>query len=334
MQEHQALQNTIIHAIEQRDSLALSSDAYRLFNGFYEGCPGLILDRYGSTLVIFDHTSPGELNTIIQEITHWVAKSLGDVESILLKQRQNPSINIKNGKLLSGQLLTSCITEYGVKYALDLQMNQDASFYLDTRNLRRWLLDQTQGWRLLNTFAYTGSLGVAAGMDGANLVVQTDVNKKFLDIAQRSWELNNLPLHSHRILPGDFFKITNRMRHQQQLFDCVILDPPYFSVTSAGRVDLENEMTHLINKIRPLIAHQGILVVINNALYLTGADFMEELNALCQNEYLSFEGILPVPMDITGFPNTIVAKPPSNPAPFNHPTKIALIRVFRKDKRF
>jgi 23S rRNA (cytosine1962-C5)-methyltransferase len=38
-------------------------------------------------------------------------------------------------------------------------------------------------------------------------------------------------------------------------------------------------------------------------------------------------------MDVTGYPKTVVEAPLVDPAPFNHPTKIALLRAFRKDER-
>jgi 23S rRNA (cytosine1962-C5)-methyltransferase len=57
------------------------------------------------------------------------------------------------------------------------------------------------------------------------------------------------------------------------------------------------------------------------------------LNALCKGPYLSLEEIIPVPPDVTGYPDTIVDAPPVDPTPFNHPTKIAILKVFRKDQR-
>jgi 23S rRNA (cytosine1962-C5)-methyltransferase len=123
------------------------------------------------------------------------------------------------------------------------------------------------------------------------------------------------------------------LRADQRLFDCVILDPPFFSSTEAGTVDLLGGATRLVNKVRPLIAHQGWLVVINNALFLSGKDFIAELEALCQNPYITIEQTIPIPPDITGFPDTIVTHPPTDPAPFNHPTKIAILRFTRKDGR-
>jgi 23S rRNA (cytosine1962-C5)-methyltransferase len=74
----------------------------------------------------------------------------------------------------------------------------------------------------------------------------------------------------------------------------------------------------------------GYLIAINNALFLSGAQYMAELERLCQDGYLAVEALIPAPQDITGYPGTLVSLPPSNPAPFNHPTKIAVLRVKRK----
>jgi 23S rRNA (cytosine1962-C5)-methyltransferase len=266
-------------------------------------------------------------------IVNWTEREYPEIQSILLKQRQSPNKDLVDGILISGKVLTQSIEEFGIIYAIDLQINQDASFYLDTRNLRQWLLEHLEGLRVLNTFAYTGSLGVAAGVGKASEVVQTDLNPAFLDIAEQSWMLNELDPGKCKIIPGDFFRITGRMRNSNDLYGCVILDPPYFSTTEAGRVDLQGEFIPLINKVRPLVAHEGWLVIINNALFVSGQAFMDELNILCESPYLSFEEIIPVPEDVTGYADTIVDSPPVDPSPFNHPTKIAILKVFRKDNR-
>jgi 23S rRNA (cytosine1962-C5)-methyltransferase len=324
--------NSLVYAIQQRRPIDLPQ-AYRLFNGFYEGLPGLVLDRYGPTLVAYEHGQPGEHREIIQAISRWALESLEGISAALLKTRQAADEHLKNGVLIAGETLPNSIQEFGVQYTLDLQMNQDAGFYLDTRNLRRWLKEKMAGKRVLNTFAYTGSLGVAAGVGGANEVFQTDLHQKYLEIAKKSWALNALPKERCQLVTGNFFRVVGRLRRQDQLFDCVILDPPYFSATEAGQVDLQSGTTRLINKIRPLVGHEGSLVVINNALFHSGEDFMAEINALCQSDYLKMVRRVPVPPDITGYPNTIVDAPPVDPAPFNHPTKIAVLRVFRKDQQ-
>jgi 23S rRNA (cytosine1962-C5)-methyltransferase len=52
---------------------------------------------------------------------------------------------------------------------------------------------------------------------------------------------------------------------------------------------------------------------------------------LCADGYLRIERLVDVAPDCAGYPHTIVGTPPVDPAPFNHSTKIAVLRVRRKD---
>ena len=309
------------------------SSAVRLYNGFYEGIPNLVIDILGRTLMVNWHgENPNDLEILVKPIQEFYLEKLPWIETILLKARQLNE-ELKTGKMIFGKNLQHEIKEHGILYALDLQLNQDNSFYLDTRNMRLWLLNHMNSKSVLNTFAYTGSLGIAALAGGASRVVQTDLNAHFLALSKRCASLNRFSRSGMDIMPMDFFKMVRRFKTSQTLFDCVILDPPFFSTTEAGRVDLVNEYGNLINKVRPLVGHEGWLILINNALYVSGVDMMTQINALCEGPYLSFQEIIPVPEDVCGYKETIVNTPPTNPAPFNHPTKIAILKVFRKDKR-
>ena len=86
----------------------------------------------------------------------------------------------------------------------------------------------------------------------------------------------------------------------------------------------------LINKVRPLVKDGGSIVAINNALFLKGADYFASLEQLGQGGYLSIDGLIPVPPDFTGTADTRAAQPPVDSAPFNHPTKIAILKVRRR----
>ena len=95
-------------------------------------------------------------------------------------------------------------------------------------------------------------------------------------------------------------------------------------------VDLVNNCTRMINKVRPLINDGGYLVTINNALFVSGKEYMETLNELCADGYLKIAELIPIPNDFTGYPQTRAGIPVSDPAPFNHSTKIAILEVRRK----
>ncbi len=308
--------------------------AFRLFNGFLEGCPGLAVDLYGRTVVVHDYAGDQPAaQSLLARVLHHLQERLAWVQAVVVKQREAGRSEMRGGVVVHGQVLDRKIRELGVWYAIDLRLNMDASLYLDTRNLRGWAMDHLSGQSILNTFAYTGSLGVAALAGGASRVVQLDLNRRFLDLARASYALNGFPVRRQDFLVGDFWLHINRLKRSGQLFDCVMVDPPFFSLTSRGRVDLISDYQRVINKVRPLVGHGGTLIVINNALFVSGAAYSRLLEQLCADGYLAVERMVPVPADFTGFAETRVGQPPADPAPFNHSTKIAILRVKRKDQR-
>jgi 23S rRNA (cytosine1962-C5)-methyltransferase len=303
--------------------------AFRLFNGFYEGFPDLTLDLYGRTLLIHNYADvPTQSEALVQEVIAFLRDKLNWLHAGVVKTRNGKTQQDKQGLLIFGDKSDTRIKEHGVWYAVDLTMNRDASFYLDTQNLRMWLIENVRGRSVLNTFAYTGSLGVAAMAGGASRVVQTDHNRIFLNLAKDSYSLNGFPVHKTDFLTQDFFPAVARFKSTKQLFDCIIIDPPFFSTTSKGKVDLEHESTRLINKVRPLINHDGHLIAINNALYVSGQEYMRSLEELCRDGYLQIKELIPVPEDFIGHDR--VGRPITDPAPFNHSTKIAVLGVRRK----
>lgn len=302
--------------------------ATRLFNGFYEGDPNLVVDLYARTLVIFNNADPpGQAQATVQAAQDFFHAQLPWVQATVLKVRHADTLESRHGSLVYGNMSDRRVREHGVWYAIDLKVSQDAGFYLDTRLLRLWALQNLQGKTVLDTFAYTGSLGVAARAGGAARVIYLDLSRKYLNVAKDSYTLNGFPILKSDFKTGDFWTQTSRMRRAGERFDCVLIDPPFFSLTSKGRVDLVNESTRVINKVRPLVKPGGFLVAVNNALFISGADYLKALEALCADGYLSIEKLIPVPEDITGYPKTICRLPPVDPAPFNHSTKIAILKI-------
>jgi 23S rRNA (cytosine1962-C5)-methyltransferase len=320
-------------ALIARDSLLHASheSAFRLFNGYSEGCPNLVADLYANTLVLFAQAATLEVNqAILAAAQDHLLSALPWVDCVVQKMHPAPDLAQRRGSTTFGQTPTRQISENGIWYAVDLRMNQDASFYLDTRGLRAWLHEHTRGESVLNLFAYTGALGIAALAGGARRVVQVDRSRKFLALASHSCALNDLDAAKMELSPVDFFSAAAHFKRTGELFDCVIVDPPFFSSTDKGRIDLVSEAARVINKVRPLVKDGGVIVAINNALFLKGADYIASLEQLGQGGYLSIESVIPVPADCTGYPETVVAHLPADPAPFNHPTKIAILRVRRK----
>lgn len=329
LKEALALFKACLHA-RQQDPMLAQIQALRLFNGFYEGIPGFVVDKFGKTLLLksFDRDINAH-DSLIETANAFYKTQLPDIDCVIVKKRHAKQIHLRQGTLLEGEP-TQTITENDVHYALDLQLNQDDSFYLDTRYLRTWLMQNMRGKTVLNTFAYTGALGIAALAGGTKEVFQTDLSQKFLSLAQKSALLNPYS-GKHKTLAGDYFKQMARFKSEGKLFDCVIIDPPLFSKTTSGEVNLLKNWLSLVNKARPLVGHDGWLILINNALFLSGEALEAQIQEMCASGYLDHLEIIDVPTDITGYPATVHNHPPVATTPYNHPTKINITRVRRKD---
>jgi len=320
-------------AIGARASLfdARHESAFRLFNGFTEGYPDLVIDLYASTLLIHNYADdPVQGKLAVQQAQEFLLNKLVWLHAGIVKTRNGNTQEEKRGQLLFGKKLDTRIKECGVWYTIDLTMNRDASLYLDTCNLRKWLIGNMKDKTVLNTFAYTGSFGVAALAGGAKRVVQHDLNRQFLNVAKISYTLNGFPIQKLDFVAADFFTLVGNFKRKNETFDCLLIDPPFFSTTSKGKVDQVNESARLINKVRPLINNGGQLITINNALYVSGMQYMETLEALCKDGYLTIKEMIPVPEDFTGYPETRAGNPITDPAPFNYSTKIVILEVKRK----
>ena len=326
MENISALKSLLKEAFHKRKDLFTDTKttAYRMFNGFCEGCRDFSIDRYGDTVVILWMQKKAAPDfDLKQALCGLCLDCIPGIRNVLFKNRFSTEPDEKKGILLSGKMAAGKIREWGIEYPVNLQINKDCGFYLDSALLRKWLLENSAGKRVLNTFAYTGSLGDAAYAGCALSVTQTDLNHNYLSIRHSGQEY----------LLGDFFHVAASLRRSERLFDIIILDPPFFA--NAGRnakVNQAQDAAALINKVRPLAAHNAKIVIVNNALFLSGRDFLHQLGKLC-GDYLHIGEIIPVPESFYGFSKIDEKTLPADPSPFNHPTKIVILDVLRKDER-
>jgi len=342
--------SAVATAVAARSHLAedAQTTAYRLFNGHLEGDPRFVVDAYGETALLYHQATPDDDAATLDAVVAWLPTVLPWLRAVVVKERPGTSDEARRGRVVwsrvgGGDAIAEVdgaasptappgneVREHGVRYAVDLLMHQDAGFYLDTRLLRRWLIDTSDGLSVLNTFAYTGSLGVAARAGGAARVLHTDLKAHYLDVARSSYALNGFAALDADFQARDFWSYVKGARLRGERFDRVILDPPFYASTDKGTVDLNRDTVRLINKVRPLVRSGGSLVVVNNALFLSGAELMRELEALCAGGWLEIERTIGVPDDVTGYPSTRVGAPPVDPAPFAHSTKIVVLTVRHK----
>lgn len=151
--------------------------------------------------------------------------------------------------------------------------------FLDHAPLREWLRRRSRGWKVLNTFAYTGSLSVAAGRGGATDVTTLDLGKPAVRWARDNWELNGLPESGARWIAGDVFEWLPRLKREGQIYDCVILDPPSFSHGTKGRFSTAKDLEKLHALALQVLRPGGTLVTSINSANVSHLQYASDVRA-------------------------------------------------------
>ena len=93
--------------------------AFRLFNGFYEGEPNLLVDIYAATAVLYNYADvPFEGASAVRAAMEVIRAELPWVQAMLVKTR-NGNPQEKRGVLVYGQKADTRIVEHGVRYSVD-----------------------------------------------------------------------------------------------------------------------------------------------------------------------------------------------------------------------
>ena len=202
--------------------------AYRLFHGYGEGWPGLVIDRYGEVALITYKTSLEEdLGAVADAIT----EALGPrCPIVLAKGHRHFDWNARavSREVLHGDLPREPVPvrDNGLNLLATPHSHTSNGLFLDARPIRGWLRENSSQRRVLNLFAYTGSLGVAAAAGGARSVVHLDKKRGPLDLARENHRVNGLPVDGRGFLAGDVYQHLPRAARSGASFDAIILDPP------------------------------------------------------------------------------------------------------------
>src|SRR5262249_43288443 len=115
----------------------------------------------------------------------------------------------------------------GLRFAIDLGRAGNPGLYLDARPVRAWLRGgAAAGRRVVNLFAWTGSLGVAAAAGGARPVTQADSHAASLVWCRSNAELSGVACDDRDLARMNVYQHIRRAQAGRQRYDAIILDPP------------------------------------------------------------------------------------------------------------
>lgn len=201
---------------------------YRMVHGEGDNLPGLVIDRYGSTVVMQAH-SVG-MHVCREEIAKAIVDVMnGEVENVYYKSETTlpfkADLNQENGFLIGGSK-DNVALENGLKFHVDWLKGQKTGFFVDQRDNRSLLEHYAKGRSVLNMFCYTGGFSFYAMRGGAKLVHSVDSSAKAIDLTNANVELNFPGDERHKAYAEDAFKYLEAMGDQ---YDLIILDPPAFA---------------------------------------------------------------------------------------------------------
>ncbi|MDA7746389.1 class I SAM-dependent methyltransferase [Psychromonas sp.] len=157
-------------------------------------------------------------------------------------------------ELLYGDPLSDFVAcENNLSYKISLGKNQNYGIFLDMKNGRTWLRNNSLNKRILNLFSYTCAFSTAAIAGGAEQVVNLDMSKAALAVGRDNHRLNGHDLAKVKYLGHDLFKSWGKVKRLGP-YDIVIADPPSLQ---KGSVNIERDYPKIMRRLPELLTHGG-----------------------------------------------------------------------------
>jgi 23S rRNA (cytosine1962-C5)-methyltransferase len=247
-------------SVKARARFDIPSDSMRLVHGESDGLPGLIVDRYGDTLVaqflsagverwkqpIADALLQATGLTKLYERSDASSRALEGLEPITGWLRGG------DGKASPNHIspVEITIAENDYQLSVNFAEGHKTGFYLDQRDSRKKFAEYTkrlQFKRVLNCFCYTGGFTVAAlsGLRAAGVldvnasgvashhITSIDSSGPAIERAKANVALNGFNPAYTTFMDADVNASLRQFDAQGHTFDAIVLDPPKFAPTAA-----------------------------------------------------------------------------------------------------
>ncbi len=277
--DHAWWQQHFAASLDRRSGLFDSeTNGYRLCNGENDGWPGLVLDRYDSTLVLKIYTTAWIPR--LEEVVEIIGEQVPNDRIVLRLSRniQEKSAPYTEGQIIRGKPLLEPVIflESGLRFEVDVIRGQKTGFFLDQRDNRRLVESLSHGRRVLNAFSFSGGFSLYAARGGAASVTDLDISPHALTAANRNFELNvQDPAISHchhEIVKADAFDWLDTAPPAS--FNLIILDPPSLAKRETEREQAIGAYGRLARSAIKLLQPGGILAACSCSAHVSTEEFL------------------------------------------------------------
>lgn len=258
-----AITEGVVNGIGSGEQSPMPIDCRRLFHGrghCYHNLAHINVDWYHPVILI---TLYQEVESALwQQLIEGIRPIKGLVDCLLCQRRFLPGAPIE---CVWGDKPEQAVAhEQGMQFLLSFSDKQNVGLFLDMSPGRQWLRERAKHKRVLNLFAYTCSLSVAAVCGGAHSVVNVDMSRAALTVGRDNHRLNghqSVLKRDVQFMPYNIFRSWKAIINKGP-FDIIVVDPPS---RQKGSFVAEKDYAKVIRRLTALMPAGGDVLLCLNA---------------------------------------------------------------------
>ncbi|MEM1344410.1 MAG: class I SAM-dependent rRNA methyltransferase [Pseudomonadota bacterium] len=202
---------------------------YRLVHAEGDALPGVVIDRFGDTLVLQPNAAWADVR--LEALIEAALASTGCTAVVVNatgRTRHLEGLDTHLSVVRGSVEAPIAVTMNGARYLADLLGGQKTGLFYDQRPNHAFAAGLAEGARVLDVFAHVGGFSLAALAAGATSALAVDSSAPALALAREGAALNGVDdrLSTRR---GDAFETMAALSEANERFDLVVCDPPAFA---------------------------------------------------------------------------------------------------------
>jgi 23S rRNA (cytosine1962-C5)-methyltransferase len=259
----------------RRASLGADTTAWRVVHAEADGCPSLVVDRYGQWVVV------QLLSAGLEAFRANIVDALRDIlapSGVLA--RNDVAVRSKEGlaretELLFGEVPREIeVREHGLRYLAAPWDGQKTGAFLDQRE-NRVRAGQLARGRALDCFSYHGSFALHLAQRAERV---TAVDSSVAALARAHENARRNDIGNIDFMEADAFDFLRDAESRGDRYDTIVLDPPAFAKTRPALASALRGYKEINLRAMRLLAPGGMLFTASCSFHLTKPLFLEMLS--------------------------------------------------------
>ncbi|KCV83827.1 SAM-dependent methyltransferase [Actibacterium atlanticum] len=247
-------------ALELRERL-YDAPFYRLIHAEADGLPGVVVDRFGDTLVVQPNAAWADV--LLEPMVDALERLTGARNIVMNGSGRARGLEglTEETKVMRGAVDAPIPVEMnGATYIADVMGGQKTGLFYDQRPNHAFAARLAEGAQMLDVFSHVGGFGLAALAAGATHATCIDGSASALDLAEQGAVAMGMgdKLTTRK---GDAFDTMTALKDEGAQFDLIVCDPPAFAPSKPSLEAGLRAYERVARLATPLVKPGGYLVL-------------------------------------------------------------------------